>query len=112
MLLNRLQIEDPELPDVYEQAFVKAVQRLRGVDGTASVAELIESLRTYERYSNEFVKALKRGGAAKEAWRSGTVPQQAAIEHAFVYVRFHTVLPPNPEQMRALNEWLATGQPL
>ncbi len=112
MLLNRLQIEDPELPDLYEQAFVKTVQRLRGSEGIASVAELVESLRTYERYSDEFVKALKRGASVQEAWRSGTVPEQAAVEHAFVFVRFHSVLPPNPEQMRALNGWLATGQPL
>ena len=112
MLVNRLDIEDPQLPDAYEQAFVKAVQRLRGVEGTASVAELIESLRTYECYSNDFLKAMNRGAAVEEIWRSSKVPEQAAIEHAFVYVRFHTVLPPNTEQLKALNEWLATGHPL
>ncbi|MEO6186584.1 MAG: hypothetical protein ABIP38_02085 [Steroidobacteraceae bacterium] len=112
MLLKRLEVEDPGLPDAYEQAFVKTVQRLRGVVGVATIPQLLESLRTYEQYSNEFVKALKRGASVEAAWRCGTVPEQAAIEHAFVFVRFHSVLPPDSEQVKALNEWLGTGQPL
>lgn len=43
-------------------------------------------------------------------WLRGRLAEPAAVEHAFMFVTFQSVLPPNAMQLKALNEWLAAGK--
>lgn len=95
-------------PPEYERAFLRTVLCLRGVDDIATEREIEEARGALRHY--ELTMARSRAAHARRpaGWLRGQLPDSAAVEHAFMFVRFHSVLPPNAGQLKALNDWLSS----
>ena len=90
----------------YERVFVRTVLCLRGVEDVATDRELEEARGALRHYERSLTWAKK--AAARPGWLRGQLAESAAVEHAFMFVRFHSVLPPNAGQLKALNDWLSS----
>jgi hypothetical protein len=98
----------PSQPPEYERAFLRTVLCLRGVDDAATDRELEEARGALRNYELSVAWAKTSQAAKPASWLRGRLAEPAAIEHAFMYVRFHSVLPPNAGQLKALNDWLSS----
>ncbi len=95
--------------DPYEREFVRTVLRLNGVSGVATGPELTDARRTFVQYRARVVEARKRDLLIDSDWLRGRMPEQAALERAFLFVRFDSVLKTTALQSRALYDWLKIG---
>jgi hypothetical protein len=98
----------PNRPHEYERAFLRTVLCLRGVDDVATDRELEEARGALQRYELSVAWAKEANAAKPDSWLRGRLAEPAAVEHAFMFVRFHSVLPPNAGQLKALNDWLSS----
>jgi hypothetical protein len=90
----------------YARAFIDTVLRLDGVHGMPTGRQIERAVSTFHLYGS-VVSAVRPCDFSKTgAWLRGRLPEPAAIEHAFMFVQFNTVLPPNAGQIKALNDWL------
>jgi hypothetical protein len=108
-MFKHLQLQ-ADSPDAYERAFVQTVLRLHGVMAVPTPDEYAAALATFRQYRNSVVQMRHLDLAIDDGWLKGCLPGPAAVEHAFQFVRFDSVLLPNAGQRRALNEWLATSR--
>jgi hypothetical protein len=92
----------------YERTFVRTVLCLRGVEDAATDRELEEARGALQHYERSVAWARKAAPAKPVSWLRGQLAESAAVEHAFMFVRFHSVLPPNAGQLKALNDWLSS----
>jgi len=95
--------------DPYEREFLRTVLRLNGVTGVPTQPERSDAMRTFAQYGARVVEARKRDLLMDSDWLKGRMPEQAALERAFLFVRFDSVLKTTPLQSRALYDWLKTG---
>lgn len=95
-------------PFEYEQAFLRTVLCLRGVDDAVTDRELEEARGALRHYELSIARARSAHMARPCDWLRGRLAEPAAVEHAFMFVRFHSVLPPNAGQLKALNDWLSS----
>jgi hypothetical protein len=109
-MLKHLQLQRPESPDAYERAFVNTVLRLQGVTDAPTEPQYADALRTFQQYRISVARMRQRDLAVDDGWLKGRLPEPAAVEHAFLFVRFDSVLLPNAGQLKALNEWLAAAR--
>ncbi|MEO6080165.1 MAG: hypothetical protein ABIQ86_10350 [Steroidobacteraceae bacterium] len=99
--------EQPAEPAVYERAFLRTVLRLRGVQTPPTERELNEARDALRLYQVGTAKALPANASSSYGRLKGRLAEPVAVEHAFMYVTFHSFLPPNAGQLKALNDWLA-----
>jgi hypothetical protein len=97
------------IPDAYERAFVRTVLHLQGVFGTPSECELDAAKLTFKDYGRRTVEARMRDTVIDPIWLRGRMPEQAAVERAFLFVRFESVSNTTDIQRRALYNWLTSG---
>jgi hypothetical protein len=95
--------------DAYERAFVRTVLRLNGVVGMPSTDQFKDACRTFERYGIEVAKSRRLDLSIDCGWLKDRMPEQAAVERAFLFVRFDSVLDTTAMQGAALHDWLKTG---
>jgi hypothetical protein len=98
--------EQSDPPFVYERTFLRTVLCLRGVEDVATDREIEEARGALRQYELSMEKA--RPGQKSSGWLRGRLPETTAVEHAFMFVKFHSVLPPNAGQLKALNDWLGS----
>jgi hypothetical protein len=97
-------------PAEYERAFLRTVLCLRGVDDAATDRELEEARAALRRYELSIARARTAQASAPGGWLRGRLAEPVAVEQAFMFVRFHSVLPPNAGQLKALNDWLSSSK--
>jgi hypothetical protein len=107
--MNKQPDETSASPTAYEREFVRTVLRLNGVVGAPTDAELGCATRTFEQYGIRVMDARRRDLVIDYGWLRGRMPEQAAVERAFLFVRFDSVLKTTGVQSRALYDWLKTG---
>lgn len=95
---------------IYERAFVRTVLHLRGISRGATEREVEEARTTLRHYELGAARAVSSPASPYGKWR-GRLAEPAAVEQAFMFVRFNSVLPPNATQLKAMNDWLAAGRP-
>jgi hypothetical protein len=95
-------------PFVYERTFLRTVLCLRGVEDAATEQEIEEARGALRQYELSMAKARTTQALKPNGWLRGRMAEPAAVEHAFMFVRFHSVLPPNAGQLKALNDWLSS----
>ena len=95
-------------PFVYERTFLRTVLCLRGVEDAASDREIEEARSALRQYELSMAKTRSAESGKPTDWLRGRLPETTAVEHAFMFVRFHSVLPPNAGQLKALNDWLVS----
>jgi hypothetical protein len=95
-------------PFVYERTFLRTVLCLRGVEDAATDHEIEEARGALRQYELSVAKARSAQAARSNGWLRGRLPETTAVEHAFMFVKFHSVLPPNAGQLKALNDWLGS----
>lgn len=95
-------------PFEYERAFLRTVLCLRGVDDAATERELEEARHALRHYELSIARARTAQAARPGGWLRGRLAEPAAVEHAFMFVRFRSVLPPDAGQLKALNDWLTS----
>ncbi|MEO8314546.1 MAG: hypothetical protein ABI645_07090 [Pseudomonadota bacterium] len=95
-------------PFVYERTFLRTVLCLRGVEDVASDLEIEEARNALRQYELSMERARTAQTARPSGWLRGRMAEPAAVEHAFMFVRFRSVLPPNAGQLKALNDWLGS----
>jgi hypothetical protein len=95
-------------PQEYERAFLRTVLCLRGVDDVATDREIEEARGALRHYELSMARTRAMQAAKPGGWLRARLPEPAAVEHAFMFVRFHSVLPPNAGQLKALNDWLGS----
>jgi hypothetical protein len=78
------------------------------VEDAATDREIEEARGALRQYELSMAKAKVKHAAKPDGWLRGRLPEPAAVEHAFMFVRFHSVLPPNAGQLKALNDWLGS----
>jgi hypothetical protein len=105
-----LQIQQfqPVQPPLYERAFVRTVLDLRGVLHNPTERERDEARSTLRQYELGVARIDAANSTGPYGRLRGRLAEPAAVEQAFMFVRFHSVLPPNATQLKALNDWLAT----
>lgn len=102
---------NPVSPAIYERAFLRTVLSLRGVSQAPTDRELEEARSALRQYELGLAKAGAISATSQYGRLRGRLAEPAAVEQAFMFVRYHTVLPPNATQLKALNDWLAAGRP-
>ncbi|MEO6367658.1 MAG: hypothetical protein ABIP38_06655 [Steroidobacteraceae bacterium] len=96
--------------NAYEREFVRTVLRLNGVVGVPTNEQLDCATQTLEEYGIRVADARRRDLVLDFGWLKGRMPEQAAVERAFLFVRFDSVLKTTGAQSRALLDWLKMGQ--
>ncbi len=99
----------PASSEVYEGAFLRTVLRLHGIVGTPTDLQLAKARKVLRLYAIKVAMASFRGAAIDLDSLTGWLCQPTGVEHAFMFVRFDSVLPPDAGQVREFNEWL-TGE--
>jgi hypothetical protein len=102
-------LDTPSRSLLYERAFLRTVLSLRGASRAPTEHELADARNTFELYGAGMEK-LKPMGGRPDSWLKGRLAEPAAVEHAFMFVKFHSLLPPNAGQLRAFHDWLSTGK--
>jgi hypothetical protein len=106
--MSAIPLPASDQPLEYERAFVRTVLCLRGVDDVATDREIQEARSALRQYEQSTAKARAAQTMTPGGWLRARLPEPAAVEHAFMFVRFHSVLPPNAGQLKALNDWLSS----
>lgn len=102
-------LDSPTRTSLYERAFVRTVLALRGASAIPTARELAEARDTLQLFGAGIAK-LKPVSDRPDSWLKGRLAEPAAVEHAFMFVKFHSLLPPNAGQLRAFHDWLSTGK--
>lgn len=102
-------LDTPLRASLYEKAFVRTVLKLRGVSAKPTERELAEARDTLQLFGTGIAR-LKPVSDRPDGWLKGRLAEPAAVEHAFMFVKFHSLLPPNAGQLRAFHDWLSTGK--
>jgi hypothetical protein len=97
-------------PSAYKQAFVRTVLSLEGVMGTPTDAQMAGALHTLRQYGTRVAEARALDLDDEAGWLKGRMPAQAAVQHAFVFVKFDSVLNSTLAQNTALHHWIAHGR--
>ncbi|MEO6078504.1 MAG: hypothetical protein ABIQ86_01815 [Steroidobacteraceae bacterium] len=98
--------EWPESPEVYEGAFVRTVLSLHGIGPNPSPFQLAKARKVLGLYGLKVATTTIRQVAFNMDAGRGRLSQSAGVEHAFMFVRFDSVLPPDAAQMQEFNDWL------
>ena len=106
--MGQLAQAQSDQPVVYERTFLRTVLCLRGVEDAATDREIEEARGALRQYELSIAKARTAHAASSSSWLKGRLPETTAVEHAFMFVKFHSVLPPNAGQLKALNDWLGS----
>jgi hypothetical protein len=106
---NQSNARRSESPDTYDRAFVRTVLRLNGVSGTPTEDQLSRALQTFERYETTVSQARRQDLDDQSRWLRGRMPEQAAVERAFLFVKFDSVMNATAAQSIALHHWLKGG---
>ena len=101
----------PSARNTYNQAFVRTVLRLEGVTGTPTIAQMSGAMHTLRQYGMRVAEARTLDLDEDSGWLKGRMPEQAAVQHAFVFVKFDSVMNSTQEQSTALQRWLKDRQP-
>lgn len=96
----------PASCEVYERAFVRTVLRLHGIAGTPSPMQLAKARKVLRLHGMKVAVTTMRQLALDVDAVRGRLSQPAGVEHAFLFVRYDSVLPPDALQVREFNEWL------
>jgi hypothetical protein len=94
--------------EVYERAFVRTVLRLHGIGGSPSPMQLAKAKKVLRLHGMKAAVTTMRHLALNVDAGRGRLSQPAGVEHAFMFVRYDSVLPPDAMQVREFNEWLMT----
>ena len=76
-------------PFVYERTFLRTVLCLRGVEDAATDREIEEARGALRQYELSMAKARSANSVNSNGWLRGRLPETTAVEHAFMFVKFH-----------------------
>jgi hypothetical protein len=97
----------PGSVEVYERAFVRTVLRLHGIAGMPTSLQLAKARKMLRLHGMKVAVSTIRQRPLDLDAMQGRLSQSAAVEQAFLFVRYDSVLPPDATQVREFNEWLA-----
>ncbi|MEO6516994.1 MAG: hypothetical protein ABIP18_15325 [Steroidobacteraceae bacterium] len=96
---------------IYERTFVQTVMRLRGITESPTFDQWAIGKKFLQLYDLKVaVDRLQRGESDQQSFADG-LARLNAVEHAFMLIRFGSVLPPTREQSQALEEWRSGNTP-
>lgn len=93
----------------YDRAFVRTVLRLDGVCGTPTDAQLAGAKHTFRQYGRKVSEARAFDLDSDSGWLQEHMPEQAAVAHAFIFVKYDSVLNSTQAQSAALHRWMQCG---
>jgi hypothetical protein len=98
-------LDSPAPSDVYDRAFVRTVLRLYGI-GAPTPAQLEKARKILRLHAARSAMAGLRQSSAGDAPAGKRLSQPAAVEHAFLFVRYQSISTPTATQIREFNDWL------
>ncbi len=91
----------------YDRAFLRTALRMQGVVGAPSFLQSRCAQYTLTDYRLRVASARKAGCPASNDLLIGRMPEQAGVEHAFLYIRFDSIVLPTKVQSQEFHDWLA-----
>ena len=91
----------------HDLAFMNTVLKLHGVAGAPSQDQLDTALASLVQYRIK-VRSAPRQILGADSWLKNRLPEQAAAERAFLFVRFGSVIKTTDVQRKAFYSWLCS----
>jgi hypothetical protein len=92
--------------EAYDRAFVRTILRLHGVSGVPTAQQQMRANRTFAHYGLKVRNARRCNLASGAEWPAPRMPVQTAVERAFLFVKFDSVMNMTEVQGIALHDWL------
>ena len=90
---------------IYERAFVHTVLRLLGRANVPTMADRAVGKKYLILYDVKLAVERSRRGESGQEVADDALTRLDAVQHAFMLVRFGSVLPPAKDQLKAFNVW-------
>lgn len=93
-------------PDSYDRAFLQTVLILQGVTGVPTPAQYAQASEKLTEFRIRAAQVREMDLAEDSDWLSDSMPEHIAVERAFLFVRFDSLMQKTELQAQSLHRWL------